>query len=280
MLTCFLCHEVEADEGALYTSVPSDALGSVWTPPASVPDDRLVQYAVRGIFNSKEVTYVCAGCLRLRAKFHTIATMEDHKGIVKAKSASEAMDVIKAAIEKAPSVLASYAAKIMTVQLGASNVPERYTEFTEGTSNKFYRVMWSRVNGAWLTYYGRIGKKGTFQSHHAESPAGAKAEAEKKIKGKIKKGYLECPSSAIPPLPKDVATIAESLLGEPVTNSAGLGPGAVLSAKTLQLLDNLSPSPTKAKKKKAEKPKKPKKKQKKKIDKFGVIGKRKFRGGD
>jgi hypothetical protein len=153
--TCFLCHEVVPDDHAIYLA-PSGALGHVWTPPKDVPDNTIVRYNVKGVFNSNEQTYVCAGCLRLRAKFNGVATAGDYRRLVKAKSAVEAMEILNEVVAEKGGAKAE-----------VGKVPELYAEFTEGTSNKFYRVMWSTTTSSWMTYYGRIGTKGTFQSHSA-----------------------------------------------------------------------------------------------------------------
>jgi predicted DNA-binding WGR domain protein len=66
--------------------------------------------------------------------------------------------------------------------------PRRF-ELVEGSSSKFWQIS---VDGAAFTVtYGRIGTAGTSKMTACASPAEAKAEADKLVKEKVKKGYQE-----------------------------------------------------------------------------------------
>jgi predicted DNA-binding WGR domain protein len=65
----------------------------------------------------------------------------------------------------------------------------RYFEFTGGGSNKFWEI--SLEENSFTVRFGRIGTAGQEQSKSFADPGRAKAEAEKLIHEKLKKGYLE-----------------------------------------------------------------------------------------
>jgi predicted DNA-binding WGR domain protein len=69
-----------------------------------------------------------------------------------------------------------------------------YLEFEEGTSSKFWRA---RVEGKTLyVNYGKIGSNGQTQVKELGDPAAAKAEYEKLVRDKRKKGYQESSAGA------------------------------------------------------------------------------------
>ena len=62
-------------------------------------------------------------------------------------------------------------------------------EFTSGTSNKFWEV---GVAGKKVTArYGKIGTDGQTSLKEFDTPAAAKAHADKKVAEKVKEGYVE-----------------------------------------------------------------------------------------
>ncbi len=76
-----------------------------------------------------------------------------------------------------------------------------YLEFSEGSSHKFYEVA---VEGCELRVrFGRVGEAGQGQTKTFPTPERARAEADKKLREKRRKGYVdvvrEAPSSASPP---------------------------------------------------------------------------------
>ncbi|MBI2390196.1 MAG: WGR domain-containing protein [Deltaproteobacteria bacterium] len=71
---------------------------------------------------------------------------------------------------------------------GAARSTRRFT-FVEGGSSKFWEV---RVDGSTLVVrFGKIGTEGQTKEKSLASPAAAKAEAEKLVREKTGKGYVE-----------------------------------------------------------------------------------------
>ena len=66
---------------------------------------------------------------------------------------------------------------------------KRCFEFSEGSSNKFWEI---QVSGKkFTTRHGRIGADGTEVKKGFSSPEEATKEAEKLVREKVKKGYVE-----------------------------------------------------------------------------------------
>ncbi|MFO0555015.1 MAG: WGR domain-containing protein [Polyangiaceae bacterium] len=66
---------------------------------------------------------------------------------------------------------------------------ERYFEFVEGSSSKFWKI---KLDGSsFETSYGRIGTSGQISLKEYDSPDKAKKEYEKLVAEKVKKGYVE-----------------------------------------------------------------------------------------
>lgn len=89
----------------------------------------------------------------------------------------------------------------------------REFHFSEGTSNKFWRIT---VDGVTQTvHFGRIGTAGQEQSKAFDSDAAVKAATDKLIAEKVKKGYVEvggngAVSTAPTPKPKPAAAVASA----------------------------------------------------------------------
>jgi predicted DNA-binding WGR domain protein len=65
----------------------------------------------------------------------------------------------------------------------------RYFEFVEGSSSKFWEITLDGTS--FTTRYGKIGTDGQNSLKEYDSPAKAKAEYDKLVAEKVKKGYLE-----------------------------------------------------------------------------------------
>ncbi|WP_424244120.1 putative DNA-binding WGR domain protein [Elusimicrobium posterum] len=79
---------------------------------------------------------------------------------------------------------------------------EKYVEFSDGKSNKFWRV---KCDGNDITItFGKIGTAGQTQQKSFPTPEAAIKEAEKQFKSKVAKGYVEkdAPSGGEVPAPK------------------------------------------------------------------------------
>jgi len=66
---------------------------------------------------------------------------------------------------------------------------KRRLEFIEGTSFKFYEV--SVANQSVTTIFGRIGTDGQTQTKQFANPAAAQNHAEKLVRQKLAKGYVQ-----------------------------------------------------------------------------------------
>jgi len=97
-------------------------------------------------------------------------------------------------------------------------MPQRYAEYVDPKNNnaKFYRVQWDETNGSWLSHYGRIGTKGSYQLHQERDGVAAKIAAAKKFKTKTKKGYTERKIEDSAPTPTSVFTKPEPAKSKPV----------------------------------------------------------------
>jgi predicted DNA-binding WGR domain protein len=103
-----------------------------------------------------------------------------------------------------------------------------YLEFEEGTSSKFWRA---RVEGKSLyVNYGKIGSNGQTQVKDLGDPAAAKAEYEKLVRDKRKKGYHE-PGAGTGPAGSDESDDDESDDDEaPARKPAKPAPAAAAAA--------------------------------------------------
>ena len=85
-----------------------------------------------------------------------------------------------------------------------ANAVPVYLEFHEGNSHKFYEV--TVIESTINVRYGRVGTEGKTFSDSYVSPEQAQAAADKKLKEKLKKGYVHCNPSDSPPV-EDSASI-------------------------------------------------------------------------
>ena len=74
---------------------------------------------------------------------------------------------------------------------------KQYFEYTDEKSSKFWEITLEGVS--FTVRYGKIGTAGQTQTKDFASPEIALREAEKLLKEKVKKGYIETTSQTISP---------------------------------------------------------------------------------
>ena len=99
------------------------------------------------------------------------------------------MNATKKPAKKAATKPAAKTAAKPAKKAAAKPSGKRRFEFSEGSSNKFWEI---QVSGKkFTTRHGRIGADGTEVKKGFSSPEEATKEAEKLVREKVKKGYVE-----------------------------------------------------------------------------------------